>query len=129
MLKTFLLFILFTIAGVLFSKLSVAQLKWDNVDSLYQPLPSSVHVYKTTGLLDGKPTIAYYVEAGLKDKQLNFTDDTTNKRRLTPTKFYEKNDNSLLVVYTTFFSLETNSSLNLVVEIAGYYPKIWNRCH
>ncbi|HQV87048.1 MAG TPA: hypothetical protein PKZ90_14020, partial [Chitinophagaceae bacterium] len=39
------------------------QLKWQNVDSLFQPLPPSVHVYKTTDLLDGKPNIAYYVEA------------------------------------------------------------------
>ena len=36
-----------------------AQLKWINVDSLYQPLPTTVHVYKTTDSLDGKPNIAF----------------------------------------------------------------------
>ena len=92
------------------------QLKWLNVDSLFQPLPSSVHVYKTTDLLDGKPNIAYYVEADLKDKKLNFTVDTTYKRRLTPSKFYEKNDNPLLVVNTTFFSFATNQNLNVVIK-------------
>lgn len=92
------------------------QLKWQNVDSLFQLLPSSVHVYRTTDLLDGKPNIAYYVEADLKDKKLDFTVDTTYQRRLTPTKFYERNDNPLLVVNTTFFSFETNSNLNLVVK-------------
>lgn len=116
MLKSFLIFVLLIIAGVLFSNYSVAQMKWQNVDSLYQPLPASVHVYKTTELLDGKTNIAYYVEAGLKDKKLDFTVDTTYKRRLTPSKFYVKNDNPLLVVNTTFFSFETNSSLNLVVR-------------
>jgi len=93
------------------------------VDSLFQPLPSSVHVYKTTGLLDGKPNIAYYLEADLKDKQLEFTVDTTYKRRLTPSKFYEKNDKALLVVNTTFFSFATDQSLNVVIKdkkLVGY---------
>ena len=93
------------------------------MDSLFQPLPSSVHVYKTTGLLDGKPNIAYYLEADLKDKQLEFTVDTTYKRRLTPSKFYEKNDKALLVVNTTFFSFATDQSLNVVIKdkkLVGY---------
>lgn len=95
---------------------SQAQVKWVNVDSLFGPLPSSVHVYKTTDLLDGKPNIAYYVEADLKDKKLDFTADTTYKRRLTPSQFYEKNENSLLVVNTTFFSFATNQNLNVVIK-------------
>ncbi len=100
-----------------------AQLVWTNVDSLFQPLPSSVHVYKTTDLLDGKPNIAYYVEADLKDKDLDFTTDTTYQRRLTPSKFYEKNDKALVVVNTTFFSFATNQNLNVVVKnkkLVGY---------
>ena len=95
---------------------SFSQLKWQNVDSLFQPLPSSVHVYKTIDLLDGKPNIAYYMEADLKDKKLDFTVDTTYKRRLTPSKFYEKNDKPLLVVNTTFFSFATNQNLNVVIK-------------
>ncbi len=99
------------------------QLKWQNVDSLFQPLPFSVHVYKTTDLLDGKPNIAYYVEADLRDKKLDFTVDTTYKRRLTPSKFYNKNDKPLLVVNTTFFSFATNQNLNVVIKnkkLVGY---------
>ncbi len=100
-----------------------SQLQWQNVDSLFQPLPPSVHVYKTTSLLDGKPNIAYYVEADLKDKKLDFTVDTTYQRRLTPSKFYEKNGNPLLVVNTTFFSFATNQNLNVVIKdkkLVGY---------
>lgn len=92
------------------------QLKWVNVDSLFQPLPASVHVYKTTDPLDGKPNIAYYLEADLKDKRLDFTVDTTYKRRLKPLQFYEKNDHPLLVVNTTFFSFATNQNLNVVIK-------------
>ncbi|MBM3414890.1 MAG: phosphodiester glycosidase family protein [Bacteroidetes bacterium] len=100
-----------------------AQLKWQNVDSLFQPLPPAVHVYKTTEPLDGKPNVAYYVEVDLKDRKLDFTVDTTYKRRLTPAAFYEKNDRPLLVVNTTFFSFATHQNLNVVIKdkkLVGY---------
>jgi exopolysaccharide biosynthesis protein len=93
-----------------------AQVKWLKVDSLYQPLPSSVHVYRTNDSLNGKPNIAYYLIADLKDKHLVFDADTTLNRRLTPTQFYEKNNNPLVVVNCTFFSFETNKSLNTVIK-------------
>lgn len=106
----------FLIPALLFTSCSFGQLKWQNVDSLFQPLPSSVHVYKTTGLLDGKPNIAYYVEADLRDKKLDFTVDTTYQRRLTPAQFHEKNGKPVLVVNTTFFSFTTNQNLNVVIK-------------
>jgi len=109
---------------VLFFSLSVnAQLKWINVDSLYQPLPPMVHVFKTTDTLDGKPNIAYYVIADLKDKKLLFDADTTLNRRFTPTQFYQKNNQPLVVVNTTFFSFQTNQNLNVVIKdgkLVGY---------
>jgi exopolysaccharide biosynthesis protein len=95
---------------------SPAQIKWKNVDSLFQPLPPSVHVYYTNDSLDGKPNIAYYVEADLKDKKLDFTTDTTSGRRLTPTQFFERDAKPLLVVNGTFFSFETNRNLNVVIR-------------
>jgi exopolysaccharide biosynthesis protein len=95
---------------------SFAQINWINVDSLYQPLPSSVHVFKTIDSLDGKPNIAYYIVAPLNDRRLVYTTDTTLNRRLTPTQFYDKNKNPLVVVNTTFFSFQTNQNLNLVIK-------------
>ena len=93
-----------------------AQVKWVNVDSLFGVLPNNFHVYKTTDSLDGKPFIAYYAEALLKDKNLIFDTDTTYKRRFTPKQFYTKNNNPLLVVNGTFFSFATNSNLNVVIK-------------
>ena len=97
-------------------KISSAQVKWINVDSLYAPLPASLHVYKTTDPLDGKPFIAYYASAKLKDRDLNFTTDTSKDRRLTPLQFYTRDEQPLLVVNCTFFSYETNRSLNVVIK-------------
>ncbi len=93
-----------------------AQVKWTNVDADFQPLPENFHVYKTTDSLHGRPFIAYYAEAALKDKHLVFTADTTRDRRITPKQFYEKDDHPLLVVNTSFFSYETNRSLNVVIR-------------
>ncbi len=93
-----------------------AQVNWINVSANYAPLPSSVQVFKTTDSLDGKPFIAFYVKAKLKDRKLDFTVDTTLGRRLTPSQFYEKNDKPLLVVNGTFFSFETNKNLNVVIK-------------
>src|SRR5690349_18823885 len=128
--------ILYPFLFLLISFQAKAQLQWQNVDSLYQPLPPSVHVYKTTSLLDGKPNIAYYVEADMNDKHLQFTTDTTLNRRWTPTQYYLRDQNRfpptadrenvrypLVVVNTTFFSFATNQSLNVVIKngkLLGY---------
>ena len=93
-----------------------AQVKWVNVDADFGPLPNNFHIFKTTDSLDGKPFIAYYAAALLKDKNLIFDTDTTYKRRLTPKQFFEKNNNPLLVVNGTFFSFATNSNLNVVIK-------------
>ncbi|MBX9785173.1 MAG: phosphodiester glycosidase family protein [Chitinophagaceae bacterium] len=93
-----------------------AQVRWANVDSLYAPLPASVHIYKTTDSIEGRPSIAYYVIADLKDPKLDFTVDTTYRRRITPSEFYTRNHQPLLVVNCSFFSYETNSSVNVIMK-------------
>ena len=105
------------ITGLIFIQFSVnAQVKWISVDADFAPLPKAFHVFKTTDSLNGKPFIAYYAVASLKKKIFLFTADTTFKRRLTPSGFYEKNNQPLLVVNTSFFSFATNQNLNLVVK-------------
>jgi exopolysaccharide biosynthesis protein len=102
---------------------SFSQVKWLNVDSAYQPLPPSVHVYFSNDKIDTAFFRAFYVIADLKDKHLDFTTDTTLRRRLTPFQFYQKNKNPLVVVNGTFFSFETNQNLNVVVKegkLLGY---------
>ena len=101
---------------IAFSTSLHAQIKWDNIDSIYRPLPSSMHVYQSTYLLDGRPNIMYYAIVDVKDKSLRFTTDTSNKRRLTPTQFYQKDKMPLLVLNCSFFSFATNQNLNAVVR-------------
>jgi exopolysaccharide biosynthesis protein len=93
-----------------------SQLVWKNVTSEFGPLPTSIQVFKSTDTIGGKPNIAYYVIADLKDKKLSFDTDTTLNRRLTPSEFYSKNNEPYVVVNGTFFSFETNRNLNVVVK-------------
>ena len=98
------------------STVSFAQVKWINVDTAFAPLPSTVQVFKSTDSVDGKPFIAFYVKAKLKDRKLDFTTDTSVGRRLTPFQFYNKNEQPLVVVNCTFFSFATNQNLNVVIK-------------
>lgn len=108
----------FIVVGLflLFTNSLFSQVNWYRVDSLFQPLPSSIKVWMTTDSIDGMPNISYAVVADLKDKNLQFITDTSYKRRLTPLGFYEKNNQPLLVVNTTFFSFSTHQNLNLVMK-------------
>ncbi|MDB5208632.1 MAG: hypothetical protein JWR72_3707 [Flavisolibacter sp.] len=111
--KKTLLYLLFLLP---FTSISQNAISWQNVDSLYQPLPKSIHVYYTATPIDTAPFRAFYIIADLKDKRLDFTTDTTLNRRLTPTKFFEKNASPLVVVNGTFFSFETGRNLNTVIK-------------
>lgn len=101
---------------VLGSYPAFAQINWRNVDTLYGPLPKSVRVYCTEDAIDTGKFRAFYLIADLKDQKLDFTTDTTVKRRLTPTQFYQRNEQPLVVVNGTFFSFETNQNLNVVIK-------------
>jgi hypothetical protein len=93
-----------------------SQLSWVKVDSLYGDLPVSMHVYKSTDLIDGKPNIAYYAIADLKDLSLDFTAEAKNRVRLTPSQYYQQHQSPLLVVNTGFFNTKTGDNLNTVIK-------------
>ena len=92
------------------------QLHWKEVSAEFGYLPKSLKVYKTTDSLNGRPFIAYYAIASLKDKGLEFTTQTGNGKRLTPTAYYEQESYPFLVVNGTFFSFQTNQNLNLLMK-------------
>ena len=94
------------------------------MDSLYGPLPPGMHVYTSTSLIGGKPSIAYYVEADLKDKQLDFTVAAKDSVRKTPAQYYRQLDSPLLVVNTTFFDVKTGVNICAVMkdgELVSYH--------
>jgi hypothetical protein len=101
---------------VFFASISYSQVHWTRTDSSFGQLRSSIKVYSTTDSLDGKPFKAYYVEALLKDRKLEFTTQAGYGKRLTPTEFYSQEKNPFVVVNGTFFSFQTNQNLNLLIQ-------------
>lgn len=95
---------------------SNAQTKWQNKDSLFGPLPASVHVYYTNDPQDTANFQAWYLVADLQDPHLAFIADTVHDRRLTPAAFYTRDQHPLAIVNCTFFSFATNRSLNTVIR-------------
>ncbi len=95
---------------------SHAQLNWKRIDTFQTQLPQGIQLFYTNDSIDGKPNIAYYIEADLNNPNLIFDVDTTFKRRFTPEEFYKKNNAPLLVVNGTFFSFKTNQNLNTVIK-------------
>lgn len=108
--------ILGSILIILNAPFSFGQLRWTQVDTGFGSLPPSVRVFKTTDSLKGKPFIAYYIEANLKSRKLNFTTQTGAGKRYTPSEYYSKEDSPLVVMNGTFFSFETNQNLNAVIK-------------
>ena len=106
----FLTFLLFL------TKYSVAQLKWNNVSKEFGYLPKSIKVFKTTDSLNGRPFIAYYIEANLKDRNIEFTTQVGYGKRNTPSDYYSRENSPHIVVNGTFFSFETNQNLNLIIK-------------
>ncbi|MBC7849411.1 MAG: phosphodiester glycosidase family protein [Chitinophagaceae bacterium] len=93
-----------------------AQLRWKNVNSDFGSLPPSVNVFKTTDSLSSRPFVAYYIEAKLSDRQLDFSTQVGNGKRYSPSEFYTMEDSPLVVVNGTFFSFQTNQNLNTVIR-------------
>lgn len=93
-----------------------AQWHWQNVDSIFQPLPSSMHVFVTHDSIEGKPNIAYYVSADLNDKAIDFTTQVGNGKRYTPAQYFEREQKPLLVMNCTFFEFVHNSNQNVVIK-------------
>jgi hypothetical protein len=94
---------------------SPAQMRWVKVDSLFGPLPPSIHVFKSSDSLEGRPLVAFYVSAWLKDKSIIFTTQTGKGRSLTPSRYYSQEKSPFVVVNASFFSPETSQNLNMVM--------------
>lgn len=104
---------LFIYSLCFFTPFAVAQLHWKRVDD---NLPPSVRLFSTKDSLNGRPFIAFYIEADIKSKDLEFTTQVGNGTRYTPSQFYQKEDSPLIVVNGTFFSFETRQNFNVTIR-------------
>lgn len=91
-------------------------LKWKEVSHQFGPLPNSVKVFESENKYKDSAFKGFYVEINTKDKSLEFNTDTTLYRRLSPQAFYERLNQPLVVVNSSFFEFKNNTNINLVVK-------------
>lgn len=94
----------------------VVPISWQNRSFDFGPLPAGMDLYSFEGQYNNKPIRAFYAIADLPSGNILVEHDTTQNRRLTPSGFYEKNDQPVLVVNTSFFSFKENLNLNIIVN-------------
>jgi len=92
------------------------QTNWKDVSYHFGQLPSSIKVLKSDELLDGCPSIMYVATIKAKDHAKQFFVDTTYRRRLTPSQYFSRNDQPLVVVNCSFFEFLQNRNVNLIVQ-------------
>ena len=98
----------------LYTAFSFAQLKWRHVQT--DTLVHGLKLFTIKDTLNGRPFIAYYIEANLKNKKLDFTTQVGKGKRYTPSQFYETEGAPSVVVNGTFFSFATNQNLNVIIR-------------
>lgn len=106
------------------------QLRWNNEDFLFQPLPKSIQVFGSRDSLGGHPNIAYYVTVDLKKPDVILKTDTSYRRGLKPSDYFIRNNKPVLVVNTSFFDKDYKN-LNIVLSekkmLAGNVLSIYDK--
>jgi len=92
------------------------QTNWKDVSSEFGNLPRSIKVLKSDELLDGSPSIMYVATIKAKYHAKGIFVDTASRRRLTPSQYFTRNDQPLVVVNCSFFEFVQNRNVNLIVQ-------------
>lgn len=114
--STFVLSHYLFIAGLFLCSIAQAQTKWKDVSNDFGKLPASIKVLKSDELLDGSPSIMYVATIKAKDHAKQFFVDTASRRRLTPSQYFTRNGQPLVVVNCSFFEFVQNRNVNLIVQ-------------
>jgi len=91
-------------------------MNWVNVDSVYNLHKNGLHLFKSDDSIGGMPSIAFYFIADIGNRSVTISTDTTLFRRITPSDYYDKNNNPIAVVNGTFFNLTTSQNLDVVIK-------------
>ena len=108
---------------LLASSMLNGQTNWKDVSNDFGKLPASIKVLKANELLDGSPSIMYIATIKAKDHAKQFFVDTASRRRLTPSQYFNRNEQPLIVVNCSFFEFVQSRNVNLIVQnnkMVGY---------
>ena len=111
----------FVIVSICYSFLLVPamaqELQWKNVSNDFDLKTNAIQVFaSTSNTLNDSAFKAYYVRINTKDPNLQMGVDTTLYRRLTPSAFYERLVQPMVVMNASFFEFKNNTNLNVLVH-------------
>ena len=93
------------------------ELQWKNVSNDFDLKSNAIQVFaSTSNTLNDSAFKAYYVRINTKDPNLQMGVDTTLYRRLTPSAFYERLVQPMVVMNASFFEFKNNTNLNVLVH-------------
>jgi exopolysaccharide biosynthesis protein len=93
------------------------QIAWKNVSTDFDVQTNAIQVYASTSTtLNDSAFKAYYILINTKDPNLQMGLDTTLYRRLTPSAFYERLAQPMVVMNASFFEFKNNTNLNVLVH-------------
>jgi exopolysaccharide biosynthesis protein len=110
-------------SGIFTCSVVKSQTNWKDVSNEFGKIPTSIKVLKSDEALDGSPSIIYIATIKSKDHAKQFFVDTASRRRLTPSQYFSRNDQPLVVVNCSFFEFVQNRNVNLIVQnskMVGY---------
>jgi len=107
----------FLCLSVLVTPIMAQQLQWKNVSTDFDLKTKAIQVFASTSTtLNDSAFKAYYVLINTKDPHLQMGVDTTLYRRLTPSAFYERLAQPVVVMNASFFEFKNNTNLNVLVN-------------
>jgi len=93
------------------------KIEWKNVSNEFGLSSNAIQVYASTSTtLNDSAFKAYYVMINTKVPKLQMGVDTTLYRRLTPSLFYERLVQPVVVMNASFFEFKNNTNLNVLVN-------------
>jgi exopolysaccharide biosynthesis protein len=112
------IFLMIPICILLLAKPTMAQkLEWKNVTADFGLSTNAIQVFASTSTtLNDSAFKAYYVLINTKYPSLQMGVDTTFYRRFTPSAFYERLAQPLVVMNASFFEFKNNTNLNVLVH-------------
>ena len=91
-------------------------MRWIKATADFDPLPSSIRIFKTSDSLNGRPFKAWCAEVKLKDKKIGFTAQTGDGNCYTPSQYYSTEDKPYIVINGGYFSFQTHQNLNVIIR-------------
>jgi exopolysaccharide biosynthesis protein len=97
--------------------LNAQKIAWKNVSKEFGISTNTIQVFTSTSLtLNDSVFKAFYVVVDTKNQQFKMGVDTTLYRRLTPSSFFDRLNQPIVVMNASFFEFKNNTNLNVLVN-------------